>query len=461
MKTNTGRNNTMTLQGLLETVNAAEDEIVQFLRDLIDIPTVNSGVMPTGDELPLCRYLQKRLADEGIESSILPSAENRANLVTRLHGSAGRPRLLYMAHSDVVPVEDEQEWTYPPFASTVADGRVWGRGAADMKGMLAAEAMAMIILKRAGVELQGDLIFAAGADEETGGEYGFGWLAQHAPQSIAADFAVNEGGGAPIVTDQGLVYLISVGEKGRLEARISLQGRSGHAAAPWRSENVLFKLGQIIGRLEGYQPELDVSHPLLEQLPRLLGRSSEPITTENIDALADEAKALNPVLSSVLRGVSRMTIVPTMCSGGVKSNSIPGACTLVCDIRTLPHQDEAYVRRELEEILEGIDGVSYELVYTAVPSTSPYDTDFVAALRRAGQTVLDRDDLVWLPGLTTGFTDSRLVRPLGIEAYGFCPDPPVDPDFPSGVHGVNESVLIEALLLKTRFLVALAWEALG
>ena len=130
-------------------------------------------------------------------------------------------------------------------------------------------------------------------------------------------------------------------------------------------------------------------------------------------------------------------------------------------MRTLPHQDEAYVRRELDRILDGIDGVSYQLAYTAVPSMSPYGTDFVAALQRAGEIALDRDDIVWLPGLTTGFTDSRLVRPLGIAAYGFSIDPPVDPDFPSGVHGVNESILVEALLLKTRFLVALAWDVLG
>ena len=450
----------MTLQQLLRAVDESEQEIVQLLCDLIDIPTVNSGVMPTGDELPLCELLQERLAQEGIESTILPSADNRANLVARLNGSSGQPRLLYLAHADVVPVEDEREWTYPPFEGTVADGRIWGRGAADMKGMLVAEVMAMIILKRAGIELQGDLIFAAGADEETGGEFGFGWLAQNAPQAIEADYAVNEGGGAPIITDDGLIYMIQVGEKGRLEVKITFQGRSGHAAAPWRSENVMFKLGEIIKRLEAYQPELDVSHPIFEHLPRLLGRT-EPITVDNIDVLADEVTAQNRVLASVLRGVSRMTIVPTMCSGGVKSNSIPGACTLVCDVRTLLHQDEVYVRQELERILEGIEGVSFELTYTAVPSTSPYDTEFVAALRRAGQAVLERDDIVWLPGLTTGFTDSRLLRPLGIAAYGFSIDPPIDPDFPSGVHGVNESILIQSLMLKTRYLVALAWDVLG
>jgi acetylornithine deacetylase/succinyl-diaminopimelate desuccinylase-like protein len=366
-----------------------------------------------------------------------------------------------MAHTDVVPVEDEAEWTRPPFQGTVAEGRVWGRGAADMKGMLAAEIMAMIILKRAGLKLQGDLILAAGADEETGGEYGFGWLAAHAPETIRADFAVNEGGGAPVATDHGLVYIINVGEKGRLEVKITVPGKSGHAAAPWRSDNALFKLSEIIKRLEEYQPEIDVSHPVFEHLPPLLGLQ-KPIMPDNVDDLADQLLSSNRAMASMLRGMSRMTIVPTMCSAGIKSNSIPGAGTLVCDIRTLPHQDEAYVRHEIEKNLAGIEDVSYELTYTALPSTSPYGTDFTDALQRAGEAVLGRDDLIWLPGLTTGFTDSRLVRPLGVAAYGFSiGHPDVDPDFPSGVHGVDESSDIRSLILRTKFLIALACDVLG
>jgi acetylornithine deacetylase/succinyl-diaminopimelate desuccinylase-like protein len=449
------------LTQLLQTVDDAEEEIVQLLCDLIDIPTANSGTMPTGDERPLCEFLKERLALEGIPSTILPSAGNRANLVARLDENAGEPRLLFMAHTDVVPVEDETEWARPPFQGTVADGRVWGRGAADMKGMLAAEVMAMIILKRTGLKLQGDLILAAGADEETGGEYGFGWLAANAPETIRADYAVNEGGGTPVATEQGLVYMVAVGEKGRLEVKITVQGKSGHAAAPWRSENALFKLAEIVRRLKVYQPEIDVSHPVFEHLPSLLGLP-EPITPDNVDALADRLSSRNRALASMLRGMSRMTIVPTMCSAGIKSNSIPGAGTLVCDVRTLPHQDEGYVRGEIEKNLAGIEGVSYELTYTAVPSASPYGTDFTAALQRAGEAVLGRDDIVWLPGLTTGFTDSRLVRPLGIAAYGFSiGHPDVDPDFPSGVHGVDESSDIRSLTLRTKFLVALACDVLG
>ena len=370
-----------TPDALFSLVDDSADEVVALLTDLIRFETVNTGIMPTGNELPLCQYLQRRLAAEGIESQILCSAENRGNLIARLTGSGGSPSLLLMGHTDVVPVEDPTEWRYPPFSGTVADGRVWGRGAADMKDMVAAEVMALILLRRAGVTLSGDLILAAGADEETGGEYGFGWLAQHAPEAILADYAINESGGGPIPTPNGLVYTINTGEKGRLEAHITLRGKATHAASPWMGDNPAFKLAEVLRRLQAWQPEIDVSGDLFAHLPALLNRA-EPITPDNVDALADELSQVSRSLGSAMRGLSRMTLTPTMVFGGVKSNSVPASCRLVCDVRTLPHQDEAYVRRQIDELLAGIDGASYELIYTAVPNASPYDTPLTAAIQR-------------------------------------------------------------------------------
>jgi acetylornithine deacetylase/succinyl-diaminopimelate desuccinylase-like protein len=362
---------------------------------------------------------------------------------------------------DVVPVEDLREWRYPPFSGTVADGRIWGRGAADMKDMVAAELMVLVILRRAGVALRGDLIIAAAADEETGGQYGFGWLATHAPETIQADFAINEGGGGPIPTPGGLAYTIQTGEKGRLELHITLRGRATHAASPWQGDNVSFKLGELLRRLAAWQPEIDVSHEFYERLAVLLGRTS-PTTPENVDALADELTQVSRGLGSAVRGLSRMTLVPTLFSGGVKSNTVPAVCTLVCDVRTLPQQDETYVRRQVEQVLAGIEGADYDLAYTAVPNASPYDTRLSAAIRSATAAASGRDDLQWLPSLMTGFTDSRLVRPLGAVVYGFGPGHPgADLTHPSGVHGANESSELATLLFRTKLYLAVALELLG
>src|SRR5947209_6351317 len=143
-----------------------------------------------------------------------------------------------MSHTDVVPVEDERLWEHPPFSGTIDRGRVYGRGADDDKADVVAHSMAAILLTRAGVYLGGELVCLAAADEESGGRWGAGWVAEHLPEHIRADVAINEGGGGvPVQTPQGLMYLVCTGEKGRLEAHVTRQGRSGHASRPWVADN--------------------------------------------------------------------------------------------------------------------------------------------------------------------------------------------------------------------------------
>jgi acetylornithine deacetylase/succinyl-diaminopimelate desuccinylase-like protein len=452
------------LDRLFHMADETASEGVSLLADMIRFETVNTGVMPTGNELPLCFHLRDWLAGEGIESQIYASAEERGSLVARQRGSQGAegaPSLMYMGHIDVVPVENPKEWRFPPFSGTVADGRMWGRGAADMKDMVAAELMALVLLRRSGLPLRGDLIVASAADEEAGGQYGFGWLAENKPEAIRADFAINEGGGGPIPIPGGTAYSIATGEKGRLELHITLHGKASHAASPWQGNNVSYPLGEVLRRLEKWQPEINVSHEFFYALAPLLGRK-EPVTPENVDDLAEELSKVSRRLGSAVRGLSRMTLVPTMFSGGIKSNAVPAACTLVCDVRTLPWQDEAYVRKQVDAVLAGIAGASYELTYTARPNSSPYDTRLSAAIRTATAAASGRQDLQWLPSLTTGFTDARLVRPLGGVVYGFGPGhPAADLMHPSGVHGTDESSTLTNLLFMTKVFLALAVEVLS
>jgi acetylornithine deacetylase/succinyl-diaminopimelate desuccinylase-like protein len=156
-----------------------------------------------------------------------------------------------------------------------------------------------------------------------------------------------------------------------------------------------------------------------------------------------------------------MTIVASMIKAGVKSNSVAETCLITCDVRTLPWQDEAYVARQLDAILEGLAGVDYEIVTTAVPSASPAADSFLKQLERATSLAVGRDDLSFCPGLTTGFTDSRLVRPLGITAYGFTPSHPASDPSLDGAHNINESASIDDLMVMTRMFVALAWDVVA
>ncbi len=227
------------LEELFSQVEAARGDIIGLNQALVRIPSVNTGAMPTGNETPVCEYARDWLSEDGISSEILESAPNRGNLISRLEGSSGNAGLLFMSHTDVVPVEDEGKWRFPPFSATIHDERIYGRGSSDCKGLLTAQLMAVRLLKRSGIQLKDSLILAAGADEEHGGRYGFDWLAEHHPERIKAPFAVNEGGGVPIDSPSGLTYLLGVGEKGRLQVEVNIKGASAHASLPWLGNNAL------------------------------------------------------------------------------------------------------------------------------------------------------------------------------------------------------------------------------
>ena len=445
---------------LIAAVDAARDEIVALTCDLVRIPTINTNVMPTGNEAPAIEVLRAKLAADGIAADVLESAPKRANLVARWRGTGEAPSLMLMGHVDVVPVEDEAQWTYPPFSAEIADGRIWGRGAADMKGAVAASTMAMILLKRAGVTLKGDLVLAACADEETGGKYGFEWLAANHPDAVRADFAVNEGGGHPLKRNGRLTYPINAGEKGRLEIEITVKGRGYHASAPWLADNAIYRAQPVLDRLAEYRPAVSTEVEMFAKIGELLGVTGV-VNETTIDRIIEELMATEPQLGSWLRAASRMTLVATMIKAGVKSNSVAETCTITCDCRTLPWQDEAFVARELDKILEGLNGVRYEIRTTAIPSASAVNATFLNHLQSATKAAIGRDNLGFISGLTTGFTDSRLVRHLGVTAYGFHPSHPDSDANKDGAHNINESASIDDILTQSKFMAALAWAMLA
>ena len=447
------------LAGLLTQIGANRDEIIALEQELVRIPSVNSGVMPTGNETAVCDVVQQRLALEGIPSEILESAPRRGNLVARLEGRSGRAGLMFMSHTDVVPVEDEGKWKHPPFSAAIDGDRIYGRGASDCKGLLTAQIMALILLKRSGVELADGLVLASGADEEHGGRYGFGWLAQHHPEKIAAPFAVNEGGGVPVRVGSGFAYVLGTGEKGRLQVEIDIRGASAHASVPWRGTNALYALSQVLGRIEEYEPERDTSAEVFRHLSDLA--IEHLASASNVDEIIAELEPQNPPLASVLRALSRMTLTPTMVRGGVKSNSVPESVRLTCDVRTLPHQDEAHLRDELGRLLEGIPGVDFQVDYMAVPNSSPFETDFARRIRLATANALGLEDVQMIPSISTGFTDSRFTRPLGTITYGFTGAHPEDDPQLTFAHGTNESIGIKSLLNGTRVMLALAYDMLA
>ena len=445
------------LNEMLAQVDASLEDLLSLHQALVRIESVNTGTMPTGNETKVCELVSAWLASDGIESEILGRDPARGNIIARMDGRSGKAGLMFMSHTDVVPVEDESKWSVPPFGAVIADGRVYGRGSNDCKGLLAAQMMAMRLLKRGGVELEDGLILVSGADEEHGGRYGFGWLAENYPEKLAAPLAVNEGGGEPVSVG-ALTYMLGTGEKGRLQVEISVKGTSAHASVPWQGTNAMYRLAQVLQCIEAYEPELDTSTDLFSYLSTFaIEHKASP---QNIDEIIAEVETMNPAFASTLRALSRMTLTPTMVSGGVKSNSVPETISVTCDVRTLPHQDDGYVRQELLRTLDGIPGVEFQIDYMAIPNSSPFETDFSNRIRSATSFVLGTD-IEWVPNITTGFTDSRFTRPLGTTTYGFSGSHPDDDPLLSKIHGTDESVGISSLVSGTKIMLTLAYDLLA
>jgi len=314
-------------------------------------------------------------------------------------------------------------------------------------------------LKQNGVVLKDGLSLISGADEEHGGRYGFGWLAENYPEKLQAPFAVNEGGGSPIEAAGSLTYVLGVGEKGRLQIEIDVKGVSSHASVPWQGTNALFRLSQVLNRIEEYEAERDTSTSLFEHLSTF-AIEHKP-SSDNVDEIIKDQEEENPRFASMLRALSRMTITPTMINGGIKSNSVPEQIRLTCDVRTLPHQSDDYLRDELNKILEGIPGVEYSIDYMAVPNSSPFETELMASLHEATKKAVGREDVQFVPAISTGFTDSRFTRPLGVTTYGFSGSHPDDDPMLSKAHGTDESIGIKSLVSGAKVMLHLAYDMLA
>jgi acetylornithine deacetylase/succinyl-diaminopimelate desuccinylase-like protein len=415
-----------------------------ILSDLIKIDSAN----PPGNELAVARYLKELFDRAGILNQIIETSDNRGNFVARL--GEGKKKLLYLSHTDVVPVADG--WDFEPFSGAIEGGMVYGRGALDCKSLVAAEAYAMLSLAADG-GLEGTLIFAATADEEKGGEYGIRYLIEHHRDLIKADFAVNEGGEEPLLINGRAVYFIQVGEKGTAWSRLTAKGFSCHGSVPALGDNAVVKMAGAVQRLARYKPAVCLIPEVKELLKELaLLQELEPeVEADKVDLLLD--RFADKDLAEVIRAMTRMTVSPNVIQGGIKTNVVPDSCWAEVDVRIMPGQDKEYVLAELrrcvgEEI--DIDPAGYH-----PPSFSGADTEYFHLMESAIRELTGAAAV--LPHLSPGATDSRFLREAGIPAYGIAVmAPDFNPALRVTIHGKNERIDVKSVRMEAEFLKMLA-----
>ena len=403
-----------------EILKNTEQEVTNILRDLIQINTTN----PPGNEIQAANYIAQSLAKDGFTSEIFESAPGRGSVITRLKGIGENPNLLLLSHIDVVAA-NPKEWTVPPFEGKIKDGCVYGRGAYDMKCMTAIEIMVLKLLKRNNINLKGDIVLAATADEEQGGEEGAGYLLQHYKEKIWCPYVINEGGGLAIPAKKGYVFPVQTAEKGILWLKIKAKGIPGHGSKPHMADNAVMRMNQVVDKLGNYQAETVYVPTLKEFLAEMA--KNDPDLNETFsrllanpkqsDQILDELAEKDRALAEEIRPRIKMTIAPTMIQGGAKENIIPSECEAVFDCRILPGQDVNKTFNLIKSLLKdvGLEKLSFEFIQKHDGSESTTETPLYSIITSVLREFEPNCGIT--PTLTTGGTDSRFFREAGKKIH--------------------------------------------
>jgi acetylornithine deacetylase/succinyl-diaminopimelate desuccinylase-like protein len=418
----------------------AADEVVELCSDLIRIDTSNTGDPATVQgEREAAEYVAGKLTEVGYECAVLDSgAPGRSNVFTRLKGAdPGRGALLVHGHLDVVPAEPS-EWSVHPFSGAVQDGYVWGRGAVDMKDMVAMTIAVARQFKREGFVPPRDIVFAFLADEEAGGSYGSHWLTKNRPDLFeGCTEAVGEVGGFSLtLAEDQRVYLIETAEKGMAWMRLRAKGRPGHGSF-LHDDNAVTILAEAVARLGNHRFPLvmtDTVRAFAQQVRALTGLEFPDSDIEGAFA------KLGPVARMVGATV-RDTANPTMLSAGYKANVIPSTAEATVDCRVLPGRREAFLK-EVDALL----GPDVEREW--IQDLPALETEFEGPLVDAMAAALRTEDPTakTVPYMLSGGTDAKAFVELGMRCFGFAPlRLPPDLDFASLFHGIDERVPVDAL----------------
>jgi succinyl-diaminopimelate desuccinylase len=364
------------------------------------------SVNPPGDELPAAEYVSAVMSKAGLQTEVLEHAPNRASALVRLRGSGTAPALLFSGHLDTVPVGAEA-WLHDPFAGEIADGKIWGRGSADMKGGVAALMMAMKVLAEARAPLRGDIILAATAGEEINS---LGATAVAARGDLGSVQAV-------LIPEPSANELF-IAEKGAFWVELATQGKTAHGSMPDLGRNAVLMMVKLIEAFE----KLDIPfkpHPLLDGFSR------------SVNTIA----------------------------GGVKTNVVPDACTATVDMRTVPGQDHRAIFRQIEGLIEEVGKrfpdfkAAAKILNDRAPVETPADHPAVGLFSAA---VLEATGRSPAPKGTRYFTDGVVLAPALNAPLLIC-----GPGAPGLAHQPNEYVEIEKLLEAVRIYILAAMRFLG
>ena len=435
------------------------NETVELLRAMIVNACVNDGTPESGQEVRNADTLQAYLDGDGLTFERYEPTPGRVSLVSRISGTdPDAPSLCLMGHTDVVPV-NEAGWSRDPFGGeriTNADGveEIWGRGAVDMLNLTASMAVAFKEVARTGRRPEGDLIYFAVADEESGSAHGMRWMADHAADAITADHVLTENGGIHSGSAEASSISVTVAEKGVAWRRLRIKGVPGHGSMPFRRDNALVTAAAVVQRLTDYRPPATMTELWRERVMSMeldAEIQAALLDPEKIDGLLDTMP--NGANASYMHACTHTTFSCNVVDGGLmKTNVIPDDVVLEVDIRTLPGETGAEVQAHLDAALGDLAGrVEVEAIMNDPASISQVNTPLWDRLATAARRPFPTSRLT--PAMSVGFTDARIYREMGAVAYGAGLLSPfvTAGEFGSRFHGNDERIDVESLQLSTQF----------
>lgn len=386
-------------------------------KELIEInSSVNSSTTT-----PVAQAMAARLRAAGFpESDIFLGGPvpGKWNLVVRYHGTGTRKPLLLLAHTDVVEAKRE-DWSpeLDPFKFTEKDGYFYGRGTADDKAQAAIWVANLIRYKREGFQPDRDLIVALTADEEGGSYNGMRWLIENHKDLINADYAFNEGGGGDMVDSKRISLNVQLAEKYVMNIRLEVHNKGGHSSVP-EPDNAIYQLAEALTKISKFEFPLKTNEVTRNYFTQLAKIEKGPVV-ESLKQIGEGSEeAMRRVAAQYPRWNSmlRTTCVATMLEGGHASNALPQLAAATVNCRVMPDDKPEYVLNALKTAV-GDERVSIKTARLSAPGpSSTLRPDVMKQISRLTDSLWP--GVIVVPSMSTGATDGKALRAIGVETYG-------------------------------------------
>lgn len=414
-------------------------EVVEIVRDLIQIDTSNYGDDSGPGEALAAEYVEAKLKEVGIEANrYQTTSSKRQGVNARIPGkNPDRPALLLHGHLDVVPAQ-AKDWTFDPFSAELHDGMIWGRGAVDMKdgdGILLAMVRSWA---RNGVQPDRDIILDFLPDEEAGSEHGSVWLVENHPEWYTdATEAVGEVGGFSLtLRDDVRLYLVQTAEKGIRWMKLRAEGTAGHGSF-LNNDNAVTRLAEAVAAVGNHKFDVALTPTVRDFIKAVSDALGMELSADDPEQLLAQLGPIARIIGATLSNTAN----PTMLNAGYKHNVIPGVAEAMIDGRFLPGFEDELIK-DIENLLP--PGVIREDVVNGIALEAPFEGPLVEAMSAA---IRAEDPMgTPVPYTVSGGTDAKAFSTLGIKCYGFLPLLlPPELDFSAMFHGVDERVPVTGL----------------